>query len=106
MSKWIEDAVSKRYQPPNAGVAARKQVFILAGTALVVLSALATEEWLSWLLWGWAAYRATLFVLLVAIGPKIVEAWQRRWDGLAPMWQAYLTGKPYRKENLRTGGVR
>lgn len=92
MSKIVTAAVDRYFRPPNAARAARRGAFIAAGTALVILAALALDGWLSWLLWTWVAYRALVFATLLAIGPSLSDELTRRLDALPTAIRGALDG--------------
>ena len=93
----VTAAVDRHFRPPNAARAARRQVFIVAGTALVVIAALTLDGWLSWLLWAWAAYRAFVFVVLLAVGPQLADELTRRLNALPPSIRRVLDGTATRE---------
>ena len=91
-NRIVTAAVDRHFRPPNAARAARRQVFVVAGTALIFTAALTLDGWLSWLLWGWASYRALVFVVLLAVGPQLADELTRRLNALPPSIRRVLDG--------------
>lgn len=91
-AKIIQDAVDLHFCPPNAARAARRQVFVVAGTVVLVVLALDTDGPLAWLLWAWVAYRAFVFFMLLVLGPQMADELTRRLNSIPPALRAHLSG--------------
>lgn len=92
LDKIASAAVDRYFRPPNAARAARRQVFIVAGTGLLVLAALDTDRPVSLLLWAWIVYRAFVFAILLVIGPRMADELTRRLNAVPPVIRQVLSG--------------